>query len=440
MRHPRPSLSGLNPTKLAHFCTATVASADTARTVPWECDQAMLSTSLTETSPSDAAQDVLPPVVDEPTTSHDAALTESEPATSVADEAAPELAGDSTTQSADMVASPGQVEPALTETTETQPDSAPQPREPSRLARLFSNRSKVLYTLTTVTSVMLVLTVLATLAIGYPQLRTRASEVQMSPVSVVFDWPPLAGQKTSKPRKPSDPPQTWVNVELRSELAKLALTILSDDPLDVRTLERCRTALLATGWFQDDLRLIRDENNSVHVKATWRVPVAAVRIDNMDQLVSAKGELLSPRYAAGASGLKTIVGVTSRPPELGQAWSGGEVQAALRLIQELAELPGFSQVASVDASEMLAHKNLIIVTDRGNRIHWGGEPDQFTPGQPSTTTKLARLDTVFRRFGRIDAGRALLDVRVIDGVYVHDTEGVMSAVTTQDAAAGNDHR
>lgn len=312
--------------------------------------------------------------------------------------------------------------------------------EPGRLARAFADRGRVLATLTTFVSVALVATVLATFVVGYPQLKNRASEVQMSPVSVVFEWPALAGQKTSRPERPGGEPRTWVNAELRSELAKLALTILSDDPLDVRTLERCRTALLSTGWFQDDLRLVRDESNTVHVRGTWRTPVAAVRVENMDQLVSARGELLSPRYAAGTSGMKTIVGVRTKPPELGQVWLGGEVQAALKLIGELADRPSFPQVASVDVTEFLASRNLIILTDRGGRIYWGGEPDQFTPGQPSTETKLARLDNVFKRFGRIDAGRAVLDVRVIDGVYVHDTEGIMSSARAETGSPVNDPR
>lgn len=292
----------------------------------------------------------------------------------------------------------------------------------SRLAALVGDRQATLATLSTLTSVLLVLTIIATLAVGYRPLAARTSAIRPQPVKVVFEWPPLRGVKQSAPppSRPADEPRTWMPADLRAEMQQVAVRMLSSDPAETESMVRTRETLLATGWLSD-ARLIRDGSNTVHVLGDWRVPVAAVRCGGMDQLVTAAGELLPARYKTETSGMKVIVGVRNDPPEPGQPWLGGDVQAGLRLLEHLALLPCFDQVAGVDVSEYTPDRRLVIVTDLGNRVLWGGAPDDFNPGQASAAAKLKRLAQVYREHGRIDAGRSLLDVRLQEGVYIHDS-------------------
>jgi len=109
------------------------------------------------------------------------------------------------------------------------------------------------------------------------------------------------------------------------------------------------------------------------------------------------------------------------------------VQAGLALLDLLRSLPGAEQIAGVDVGDYAHGRMLTLVTQAGNRILWGGPVDEFNPGQATPAVKLARLAEVYREFGRIDAGRAVLDVRLVDGVYIHDTAGVMARA--QQAAA-----
>ncbi|MBY0260984.1 MAG: hypothetical protein K2Q20_01480, partial [Phycisphaerales bacterium] len=106
---------------------------------------------------------------------------------------------------------------------------------------------------------------------------------------------------------------------------------------------------------------------------------------------------------------------------------GPEVQAGLRLLSFVSTLRQSEQIVAVDVSEYAVGKSLTLVTELGNKIVWGGGVDEFSPGQPPARVKLARLAEVAVKHGRLDAGRPLIDVRMTDGVYVRDVDGLLSA-------------
>jgi hypothetical protein len=275
--------------------------------------------------------------------------------------------------------------------------------------------------------IAMLLSVGAIVGIGasFGPMQARASHLNSSPPKVNFTWPPLAGFSTADVKGVSEP-MTWVNAEIRGNLEKTVLGVLSSDPFDRNGLESAREALSRTGWFKDDLRLVREGSGVVRVNGTWRIPAAAVRSDKQDILVTSIGDVLPVRYPVDASGYKVVMGVAGTPPEPGNLWLGGEVQAGLRLLDYLATLPCGEQIAGVDVSDYGAHRTLVVVTELGNKIIWGGPLDEFNPGQAAPAAKLARLNEIYRQHGRVDAGRSILDVRLLDGVYVRDTMGVMA--------------
>lgn len=295
---------------------------------------------------------------------------------------------------------------------------------PGLFNRLFGDRKATLSTLTSIGSYALFAGVVGVLALGYQPMKSRAAEIQAQIPAVQVSWPPTAGLITSEPESPGAEPRTWMNAEIRRDLEQLVLARVSPDPFDLEGLQAARTALIGTGWLKDDVRLERVSSGLVRVTGTWRIPAAAVRYDGHDVLVTNQGELLPVKYKPDGSGFKVIVGVSTPAPNPGEAWIGGEVQTGIKLLEYLGSLSSFQQVAAIDLSKYHDDRSLVIVTELGNRILWGGAPGTFTPGEPEATVKLARLAQLYREFGRIDARRDLVDVRLINGVFVHDTTGV----------------
>jgi len=87
-------------------------------------------------------------------------------------------------------------------------------------------------------------------------------------------------------------------------------------------------------------------------------------------------------------------------------------------------MPGYQQVYGIDVSEYVNGKQLVVVTDQGNRIVWGGAPSaaEFAPGQAKPEKKREELAKLYATYGRIDAGRAVVDVRPEAGAYIHVAE------------------
>ena len=75
----------------------------------------------------------------------------------------------------------------------------------------------------------------------------------------------------------------------------------------------------------------------------------------------------------------------------------------------------FDQVAGVDVSQYSVRKRLLIVTDRGSTILWGGRPGEFSPGQAKDDQKRTRLVLLFKESGRIDEGKDTVNVSLSNG-------------------------
>ena len=249
------------------------------------------------------------------------------------------------------------------------------------------------------------------------------------PVKMAIEWPPL---RTTSPGQPN----TWLPALLQRELEQTAAARISDNPLDVQSLQSAADALCATGWIEAIDAIRREPDGLVRIKARWRIPAAVVTFGGTDYLVSTHGDLLPVTYPAGSNrSQRAITGAYAEPPSTpGAPWTGGDVQAALALLGYLQTNKDiWQQVASVDASQYVKHKRLVIVTDTGSRIVWGEAPGEFAAGEPAPETKLGRLaqlrrDPVHNR--RIDGGQIQIDVSNPRG-----TLGVLESPVPDDGSA-----
>ncbi len=248
-----------------------------------------------------------------------------------------------------------------------------------------------------------------------------AGGVEIDPPRVEIDWPLIEGRIG-----PDGQPVSWMSESLRTQLSELVRSELTNDPMDHAALKRAADRLIATGWIRELREMTRATDpgsaGTVHVRGEWRAPVALVRWQERDHLVAAGGELLPISYPAGSVGtLKVITGPFGPPPDVyGEAWSGGDVQAALGLLAYLQPTIAFSQVSGIDIADYIKHKRLVIITDQNTRVVWGSAPGEWRPGEPSTQQKISWLVGLRRdpkHANRIDAGRAQVDLTVAYGVF-----------------------
>lgn len=293
--------------------------------------------------------------------------------------------------------------------------------------------------------VMLVGTVVA-LSAGERALAARASQVRTPDVlpTLVINWPTVRGAGAAAgPGATPEPPATWMPKAIREKLLTLIRTNVTPDPLDRESLRTTAEALMATGWFTSTPTLRREPGSRVRVIASWREPVAVVRYAGQDHLIGHDAHLLPLTYKAGESGLRVVFDPFSPPPEHpGEAWIGGDVEASLRLLAVLQQTPAYDQVVGVEARRWVKDKQLVIVTDAGNRVVWGAAPDEWAPGEPSLATKLAWLNTLRSeaRFNRrIDAGQAVVKLTNPRGVMVDaSAAGASAGANGTGAGTGND--
>ncbi len=302
---------------------------------------------------------------------------------------------------------------------ESKPQSKPQRKQPST-----RSRAGLLAGLSGWLTVLILAGACSAGYVFYPRLLAEASTLRREAVTVTISWPPLAGSAG-----PVGEAATWLPEKNQQALLAIAEQAISEDPFDHESLERCAAALTRTGWLKGVRLIRREQAGVVRIVPDWRTPAAVVRHGEADHLVSADGDLLPMSYPLGQSGLRVILNPKYPPPGLpGERWLGGDVQAALALIALLQPHKAWPQVAAIDAEnyEKAGRRScrLSIISDRGNRVVWGGAPGETRAGEPPVKLKLAWLEQLLTdpAFGRrIDAGMPLVDLTNPRGVLIDAT-------------------
>lgn len=235
-----------------------------------------------------------------------------------------------------------------------------------------------------------------------PEIAAQVGQRREQPVRVRINWP-------QSPSPDAGPGDTWLPMKIRRELLDLAISTLTGNPMDAAALARCESTLMETGWFSRITRVSRTPTGEIDITAEWRQPVAAVRSDGLDWIVSEKTELLPIHFPVGKSRMPLVLSPSSpRPEKPGQVWIGGDVEAGLALLGHLTRHEDLmKQVKGVDVSQFTSRRQLAIITERGNRIVWGTPTTIRVPGETSTQQKIAWMlemlgDPKYNK--RIDAG------------------------------------
>lgn len=258
--------------------------------------------------------------------------------------------------------------------------------------RRFTWRAAAVWLNRSVVGVLLI-GVAAGVAFGLAPLKERVGELRTAPITVEFNWPPLAG----------DTGRTWLNPEEQVRLGEMAHRSLAENPFDVASLESARSELASTGWYTAPPVFRRKPGGTITIDGDWRIPAGVARVGSWEYLVSQDGALLPIRYPAGAAGdLPVILNPYTGPPkradgaaEYGAIWAGGDIPAAIALIEALRVSGHEADVAAIDVSRYVREGLLTIITPSGGRVVWGAPPGAGAPGEVTDAIKLERFEKLF---------------------------------------------
>jgi hypothetical protein len=207
---------------------------------------------------------------------------------------------------------------------------------------------------------------------------------------------------------------TWLPKADRRALELGVLKCLSGGPFDQAGLQAARDVAQRSGWFDRVTQVRRPDLSEVRVEGVWAVPFALVSDTAGEHLVDTKGRLLPRTYAAGQGpALLRIRGATgARPAECGTPWPGADLQAALEMAALMEGKPWCHQIAAIDVSTYAQDGVVRLRTDRGCELIWGRSPGQEGAAEVPALQKLAALQYLHDRLGRLDAGcEQALDLR-----------------------------
>lgn len=251
--------------------------------------------------------------------------------------------------------------------------------------------------------------------VGVPVLQGKLSDQAAShPVKVAFEWPRLG----TPAGKPAGNAETWLPTLVQGDLLAATQKELDRDPDPFRGsgLQKVAEIAAGSGWFEQITAVRREPGGVVKVEGQWRIPAAVVRLQGVDHLVARKGEVLPLAFERGGSTLRAIIGAQQTPPAAGgqfipgSVWPGADVRAGLDLLAVISSRPWQDQVAAIDVSAYQTKKQLVIVTQSGGRIVWGGAINESIPGQVPAEVRLKRLDVLQHQYGAIDARHRVVEV------------------------------
>ncbi|MCP4247381.1 MAG: hypothetical protein GY778_10075 [bacterium] len=182
-------------------------------------------------------------------------------------------------------------------------------------------------------------------------------------------------------------------------------------------------------WVRRVERVRRSASGCIEVHCDYRLPAALVQDGGEFVLVDDEQIRLPGRYPYSES-WPLIQGVAGAPPPAGQPWTVPDLAAGLRVAAQVALEPFADQVSAVRVhnydGRLDAHEaHLELATDRaGGRIIWGSAPGEEVE-ENSAAQKLAILRRNHELYGRIDAGRQVIDISTFPDRFTTPLNGAL---------------
>jgi len=246
-------------------------------------------------------------------------------------------------------------------------------------------------------------------------LRNRVRQFQSPARFVRIDWPLDRNNQIVN----------WLPAQVTDLLIQLARNELSGSgAFDQEALSRAALALERTGWLRPGVVVRRRADASIDIDGQWRAPAVVIQRNGQHYLGAIAGELL--RVPAELDLERTtmfrVLNPYSEAPKdkmgdlaFGEKWPGGDVQAAINLLDKIGDLDESKFIIGVDVREYMRSGHLLIITDAGGVIDWGSAIGETAPGEVTIEDKISHLRRVLRPGQRLDtqAGRIEIYNRVV---------------------------
>lgn len=198
------------------------------------------------------------------------------------------------------------------------------------------------------------------------------------------------------------------------------------DWIDPQLCRRLGRQLERIAWIRRVESVRRSPTGRVEIRCAYRTPMALVQTGGQFALIDQECVRLPGRYPYRAS-WPLIQGVASLPPPAGQPWTPPDLAAAVAVLEQLAGEPFADQLTAVQVHNYRGRidaraAHIELATDRtGGRIIWGSAPGEEIE-ENSVEQKLAILRRNHELYGRIDAGRQVIDVTTFPDRFTTPTE------------------
>lgn len=251
----------------------------------------------------------------------------------------------------------------------------------------------------------------------------------------------VESQVTAQDRPPKvvlkDRP-AWMSDALAAQIIRSLQPAGIHSTFDRKLLVETAAILSRNPWIKQ-VREIRRAygqrpGDTLEIDCDFRAPIALVHWKDFYWLVDSDAVKLPDQFTAqqlssivrgrdGRLNLRIIEGVREAPVESGRTWYGKDLAAALDMVKLLFGAGWAEEIVKVDVSNFGGaiepkEAHITLITKYGTSILWGrpvGDDDFI--GEVPASEKLRRLEQIRVQYGRIDAGRPWIDIRLDEVTY-----------------------
>ena len=223
----------------------------------------------------------------------------------------------------------------------------------------------------------------------------------------------------------------WMSEYLVQKIAASARPTGLHSAFDHDMLVKSREQLAKNPWISkvyDVRRAYREKpGDTLEIDCEYRVPAALVKWGAYYWLVDRDGFKLPEQYEEadvpkivrvedGHIDIRIIEGVHRPPPETGKHWVGDDLAGGLEVVALLRDKPYALEILKADVTDYFERRtaHVWLVTKDDSRIAWGRGPSELDKDpfmEISTAKKLDHLQRIYAQFGRVDTGKAKVDLR-----------------------------
>ncbi|MCK4850127.1 MAG: hypothetical protein KAT11_02190, partial [Phycisphaerae bacterium] len=125
--------------------------------------------------------------------------------------------------------------------------------------------------------------------------------------------------------------------------------------------------------------VVNNYDGTLSIRCEFRKPIAAVSTGGVLVRVDAQALVLPGRLLPSSVAVdkyKSILGVTSEPPEAGQVWDSPDLLAAVELLRLIQDRPFSREITAINVSNYngrqdVSKPHIVMLTDQRTVLNWG---------------------------------------------------------------------